>query len=749
MATALAALIGKWYTCGTKKITIKTLVVKGMSCMTLNAERTPITPSISAPGNERDVAHFFNRELSWLEFNRRVLEEAMDARHPLLERVKFLAIFSSNLDEFFMIRVAGLKQQVDAGVVEPSADRLTPQEQLAAIRRVILELRETQRRLWEEDLHPKLTDQGVHIINYDQMTVEQQQWCHDYFEREIFPVLTPLAFDPSHPFPHISNLSLNLAVVITDPDEGELFARVKVPAVLPRLVPLGVSGGLCDGPAHVAPERRVCFTWLEQIIEANMDMLFPGMSVTESYVFRVTRNADMEIEEEEADDLLQTIEQGVRQRRFGAVVRLSVEDRMPQRVRDLLIYNLKLAPDDLYSTSGSLGLTNLIALMKIDRPDLKDPPFYPAIPTILRHGLHTSDIFTVIRQQDVLLHHPYDSFQPVVELIETAAEDPNVLAIKQTLYRVGSNSPIVRALMHAREQDKQVTVLVELKARFDEENNITWARQLESAGVHVVYGLLGLKTHAKIALVVRREYDGIRRYVHLGTGNYNSSTSRVYTDLALFTARPEVGADASDLFNFLTGYSRRRSYRSLLVAPISLRDRLVHLIEREMTHARQGRRGHLIFKMNALVDPRMTELLYKASQAGVKIDLIVRGICCLRPGVPGLSETIQVRSIVGRFLEHSRIYYFANNDQPEVYMGSADLMQRNLDRRVETVFPLVDPTMIAYVRDELLMTQLNDNVRARILQPDGAYVRAVPSDGEPPIDSQAAFAAGRESPFPY
>jgi polyphosphate kinase len=688
-------------------------------------------------------AALINRELSWIEFNRRVLEEAEDRRHPLLERVKFLSIFSTNLDEFFMIRVAALKQQVAAGVRGASPDGMTPAEQLAAIRRAVVPLLARQRDIWLDDIQPRLVEQGIHLLEYDALDAEQRASLNAYFEREVFPVLTPLAFDPSHPFPHISNLSLNLAVVIKDPEEGELFARVKVPAVLPRLVP--IQAGPNHSPEDIALERRHCFVWLEQVIAANMAALFPGEQIIETYTFRITRNADVEIQEEEAADLLRTIEQGVRKRRFGAVVRLMVQDDMPQRVRDLLLSNLKLSAGDLYEGRGPLGLADLMALMKLDRPDLKDPPFYPAPPPALRNARSGPEIFAALRQQDILLHHPFDSFQPLVELIEAAAEDPDVLAIKQTLYRVGSNSPIVKALMHARDQDKQVTVLVELKARFDEENNIIWARQLERAGVHVVYGLVGLKTHAKIALVVRREQDGLRRYVHLGTGNYNATTARIYTDLGLLTSRDDIGADASDLFNRLTGYSRQQSYRKLLVAPVTLRDSLTALIEREIAHAEAGRGGHLIIKCNAVVDPRMTRLLYRASQAGVRCDMSVRGVCCLRPGVPGLSENIRVSSVVGRFLEHSRVYYFANGGDPQVFLGSADLMTRNLDRRIETLFPLEDQALIAQVYG-LLQVYLSDNTRARILQPDGTYVRAVPAEGEEPLDSQAFFAAGHELP---
>ncbi|ABU59589.1 polyphosphate kinase 1 [Roseiflexus castenholzii] len=693
--------------------------------------------------NLATASPYFNRELSWLEFNRRVLEEAMDERHPLLERVKFLSIFSTNLDEFFMIRVAGLKQQVAAGVVSRSLDGMTPAEQLAAIRRAVIPLVEQHRACWLDDVRPKLCQQGIHVLDYHELTPEQRAKCAEYFEREVFPVLTPLAIDPAHPFPHISNLSLNLAVVINDPEEGELFARVKVPAVLPRFVP--IEGGHCDTPDDVPPERRHCFTWLEQVITANVSSLFPGEEIVECYLFRITRNADMEIEEEEADDLLRVIEEGVRQRRFGAVVRLQVQYDMPERVRNLLLNHLKLTPDDVYEMRGPLGLSDLVQLMKIDRPDLKDPPFYPILPAPLQHARSTEELFAAIRQHDILLHHPFHSFQPLVALIQAAAEDPNVLAIKQTLYRVGSNSPIVKALMHAREQDKQVTVLVELKARFDEENNIIWAKQLERAGVHVVYGLVGLKTHAKLALIVRREHDGLRRYVHLGTGNYNATTARIYTDLGLLTARTDIAADVSELFNHLTGFSRQRRYRKLLVAPVSMRECLAELIEREIAHAQAGRPAHLIFKCNSIVDKKMIDLLYRASQAGVTIELIVRGICCLRPGVPGLSERITVRSIVGRFLEHSRIYYFGNNGNPDIYLGSADLMERNLDRRVETLFPVESPGLKEEIR-HLLDVYMRDTSRARLLMPDGSYARARPRDGEEPFDSQAFLSRDNMTP---
>jgi polyphosphate kinase len=672
-----------------------------------------------------DPSLYLNRELSVLAFQRRVLEEALDPSLPLLERVKFLAIFSSNLDEFFMIRVSGIKQQIAANVFERSLDGLTPQEQLQAVRREVVPLMEQQRTCFGQDLLPKLHDAGIYIVDHNHLSIHQQAWLKNFFDNEIFPVLTPLAFDPGHPFPHISNLSLNLAVVIHDQDNDEQFARLKVPASLPRLVSV---------PSE--QPNTVCYTWLEQIISANINTLFPGMQVVESYTFRVIRNADMEIEEDEAADLLQTIEQGVRQRRFGSVVKLSIQSTIPVRILELLLENLDVDRDDVYQLSGPLDLSSLLTLTRVSRQDLKEPPFMPSVPAVLRTG---EDIFNIIQRRDVLLHHPYDSFSPVVDFLEAAARDPHVLAIKQTLYRVGSNSPIVHALLKAREKGKQVAVLVELKARFDEENNIEWARALEREGVHVVYGLMGLKTHCKVALVVRKERDGLSRYMHLGTGNYNAITAQFYTDIGLLTCRPDFGADASDLFNFLTGYSRQNDFSKLLVAPISLRRQLMAMIEREIEHQQEGRGGRLIFKMNALVDPQIIRLLYRASQAGVEINLMVRGMCCLRPGVPGFSETIEVRSIVGRFLEHSRMYYARNGGDDRLYIGSADLMQRNLDRRVEVLFPIEDPVMLSYIRDDVLGTTWRDTAQARMLLPNGMYCCALPAADEPLFDSQLDF----------
>jgi polyphosphate kinase len=692
-------------------------------------EAVSVVATLELPADRS--TRYLNREQSWIEFNRRVLDEALDLQNPLLERLKFLAIFASNLDEFFMIRVSGVKQQISAGVQKTSPDGLTPTEQLAAIRQALLPLLEVERALLLDDLLPALAAQGIHLRSYESLNGPQREWCTNYFHRQIFPVLTPLAYDTSRPFPHISNLSLNLAVVIQDREQGELFARVKVPELLPRLVALPTE--LCDGPTEMVSGRQRCFVWLEQVIAAHVHTLFPGIDVMSVYPFRVTRNADIEIEEDEADDLLSSIEDGVRQRRFGEVMRLSVDAEMPEQISSILINNLKIQPVDMYRVRGPLGLADLMALTSLDRPDLKDKPNVPSLPAVIRNQ---PNLFEAIRQGDILLHHPYQSFTPVIDFIQQAAADPNVLAIKQTLYRVGKNSPIVQALIHARELGKQVTALVELKARFDEENNISWARAMERTGVHVVYGLLGLKVHAKLAMVVRQESDGIRTYVHLGTGNYNAGTARIYTDLGMFTCRPDIAADVVELFNVLTGYSKQRSYRKLLVAPTSLRSRIVELIQREIKHQTQHQDGRIILKMNGLVDPQMIDELYKASQAGVQIDLIIRGMCCLRPGIPGMSENIKVRSIVGPQLEHHRIFYFHNHGRPEIYLGSADLMERNLDRRIEALFPLEDPNLRRYVHDTLLESYLRDNYRAYILNPDGTYVRQRPTADEPRYDSQ-------------
>jgi len=660
-----------------------------------------------------DPSLFISRELSLLEFQRRVLAEAADPANKLLERIKFLSIFSSNIDEFFMVRVAGIMQQVEQNVIELSPDGKTPQEQLTAIGDAVRPLVADAYRLYREQLQPALSGQGIHIIDYSDLNDEQTAAADDYFHRLIFPVLTPLASDTGRPFPHISNLSLSLAVLIDDGEER--FARVKVPDTLSQLVEV----------PSIKKRRGACintFVWLEQIISANLQYLFPDLRIIDSHPFHVTRDADVAIQEIESDDLLETIEEAVSSRRFRDVVRLQVESRTPDRVIDILTSNLEIGREEVYPVKGILDLGRLRQLLSIERPDLKDKPFVPYVPPALSPKAE-EDLYSVIRREDVLLHHPYESFQPVVEFFRRAAKDPNVLAIKTTLYRTGTNSPIVEALLEAAENGKQVAVLVELKARFDEESNIEWARKLESEGVHVVYGLVGLKVHSKVALVVRREGNEIRRYVHLATGNYNASTARLYTDLGLFTADEQIGADVTDLFNYLTGYSRKQDFRKLLVAPATLRPRFVDLIRREIEHQATGRGGHLIFKMNAIEDTPMIRLLYEASQAGVKVDLIVRGLSSLRPGIADISENIRVISIVGRFLEHSRIYYFANGGDEEIYLSSADFMPRNLTRRVELAFPIRNKNLLTRLKEEILETYLSDTAKSWYQLPDGTYIR--------------------------
>jgi polyphosphate kinase len=696
--------------------------------------------------NLHDPEFYINRELSQLEFQCRVFEEAQDESNPLLERVKFLAIVGSNLDEFFMVRVGGLKLQVDAGIVDFSIDGLTPAEQLAAIRKKAGALLSEADQYWSEVLKPALNENGIHILQFDELTEKQLESVQSYFDEVVFPVLTPLAFDPGHPFPHISNLSLNLAVLIRDTLGQEHFARLKVPSSLPRLVPIKRSSGSVRKDGTV-PHHHY-FVWIEQLILASLDQLFPGMEVVEAYPFRVTRNADFVIQELEADDLLETMEESVRERRFGSVIRLSITKELPERILEILVQNLKVDPNDIYTLSNPLGFSSLFALYGIDRYDLKfEPHFPPVVPSLSLDGdSSSSSLFSAIRRGDTLLHHPYDSFSPVIEFLRTAAKDPKVLAIKQTLYRVGRNSPVVSALLEARrDHGKQVAALVELKARFDEESNIGWAKMMESEGVHVVYGLLGLKTHSKIALVIRNEGDHIRRYVHLGTGNYNAVTAHLYEDLGMFTMDEDIGADATDLFNYLTGYSAKNEYRKLWVAPVNLRQKFEERIQREIDHAQAGKPARLIFKMNSLADAPMIRWLFQASQAGVQVDLIVRGICCLKPGLEGVSENIRVISILGRYLEHSRIYYFQNDGNEEIYLGSADLMPRNLNRRVEVIFPVEDPAIIRNIRDGILETYLTDNLKARIMQADGSYLRVSPENGEKLLDTQKYFLKLRSS----
>jgi polyphosphate kinase len=704
-------------------------------------------PKKNAPSiNLNDPQYYINRELSWLEFNNRVLYEACDPRTPLLERLKFLAIFSSNLDEFFMVRVAGLKQQVEATVNLLTTDGRTPQKQLDDIRLHLHPQLKKQNTEFQEVLQPLLRQQGICILDYIELNQQQRNYLDNYFQEQIFPVLTPLAVDPSHPFPHISNLSLNLAVVVKNPDtEEEFFARVKVPQVLPRFLPLP--------PELRTEDNGKTANWsgipLEQAIAHNLESLFPGMSIQEYHPFRITRDADLELEEDEAEDLLLAIEQELRKRRMGGTpVRLEIRSQTPESIRSRLLQDLGLTENDIYEVDGLLGLRDLMYFLLLPLPDLKDPPRQSVVPSRLQRLKEPcinpdvpepedgKDFFSVIREKDLLVHHPYQSFSgTVVRFITSAAHDPNVLAMKMTLYRTSGDSPIVNALIAAAENGKQVSVLVELKARFDEENNFYWARRLERVGVHVVYGLVGLKTHSKIVLVVRREKDKMRRYVHIGTGNYNPKTARLYTDLGLFSCREELGADLTDVFNFLTGYSRQKSYREIIVAPVNMRDRFLELIKREIENVQNGFSGRIVAKMNALVDPQIISALYEASRAGVQIDLIIRGICCLRPGLLNLSHNIRVISIIGRFLEHSRIYYFYNNNQEEIYIGSADWMRRNLDRRVEVITPIKDQE-IAKDLQEILGIMLADNRHAWELQPDGNYIQRCPGDNCPEANSQ-------------
>ncbi|NDJ16228.1 polyphosphate kinase 1 [Myxacorys almedinensis] len=698
--------------------------------------------------NLSDPQYYFNRELSWLEFNNRVLHEAFDPRTPLLERLKFLGIFGSNLDEYFMVRVAALKEQVDAQVTKLTPDGRTPQEQLDLIGERLHPLVQKQHHHFDQALRPQLAAQGIFLLNYIDLSQEQRTYLQTYFHEQVFPVLTPLAIDPSHPFPYISNLSLNLAVVIKDGVTGEeLFARVKVPKMLPRFIALPIETQTT--PTSLSKSRATVWAGVpvEQVIAHNLEPLFPGMNIQEYHPFRITRNADLEVEEDEADDLMLAIEQELRKRRFGgSVVRMEINSSMPAPIREMLMRELGIDPTDIYDVEGILCLRDLMSFLELPLPDLKDPPWTAIKPARLRRvneidvekaSFENDDnFFGAIRKQDLLVHHPYDSFSRSVQrFIEEAAHDPNVLAIKMTLYRTSGDSPIVQALITAAENGKQVAALVELKARFDEENNINWAKKLESAGVHVVYGLVGLKTHTKLTLVVRREDGHIRRYVHVGTGNYNPKTARLYTDLGLFSCREDLGADTTDLFNFLTGYSRQKIYRKLLVAPVNLRDRMLEFIQREVEHQRNGRQGRIVAKMNALVDPQIIAALYEASQAGVQIDLIVRGICCLRPGIKDVSETIRVVSIVGRFLEHSRVFYFHNDGQSDVFIGSADWMPRNLDRRVEAVVPVEEPSL-AQDLQEILGILLADNRQAWDLQSDGRYIQRCPEADQPEQSAQ-------------
>jgi len=675
--------------------------------------------------------HYLNRELSWLEFNGRVLEEAADPSNPWLERLKFLAIFSSNLDEFFEIRVAGLQQQVYAGV-EPQdygADGMAPAEQLAAIDRRTHELVAEQYRILNDEVLPGLATGGVQRVRLEDLTDAERRHVDTLFRASIAPVLTPLAIDPGHPFPHVHNKSLNIALVVERKNGGQKrrhFAVVQVPAVLDRVVIVSTHG-----------EGRVRFVLLEDIIARHLGELFGGLRVVSHTVFRVTRNTDLTIEEEDAEDLLEMIEESLRQRRRSDPVRLEISSDADETFVGMLTEAHDLEARDVYRVPGPVDVTALMALHRLDGfPALKDEPLVPRVAPPFAQG---RDVFDVIRAQDVLVHLPYESFGCVVDFIERAADDPQVLAIKQTLYRTSGASPIISALARAAQNGKQVTALVELKARRDEQNNITWARMLERAGVHVVYGIVGLKTHCKAALVVRREGDGIRRYVHLSTGNYNPTTARVYTDLGLFTANPDMGEDTSALFNLLTGNAEGYRWKKLVVAPVGMREQVIGLIEREERNAREGRAARIIVKMNALVEPSVIDALYRASQAGVAIDLVVRGICCLRPGLPGVSETIRVTSIVDKYLEHSRIFYFENGGNPEVFLASADWMPRNFWRRIETLFPIEEASLQARIVGDIIQPILSDTVKVRELSSDGTYRRRTPGEGETPLRSQIAL----------
>lgn len=680
----------------------------------------------------RSLDYFFNRDLSLIEFFRRVLEEATDTSQPLLERLKFASIFSSNLDEFFMVRVSGIKERLDTpGYMSPSG--MTAPEQLAAIRERLPEIIDAQMKVLREDILPQLMREGIRVVPFAELREEEREGLTAWFERRVYPVLTPQAVDPSHPFPTISGGCLNLGLMVR-PDvskriaktlfstSDEFFVRIKIPPSVPRLIPVS--------------EGSTSFVLAEDLIAANIGRLIPAASPASCFAFRVTRDADIELREREAEDLLEMMEQNLRARRLGEVVRLEVDSRMPAAMTGYLQESLELSEDDIYKIDGPLDVAGLMLLYKIDRPDLKDAKLRTYRPHVLEQG---TSLFEVIGRQDVLVHHPYMPHAIVTDFLTEAVEDPDVLAIKMCLYRTGADSPVPPLLIEAAERGKQVTVLIEIKARFDEENNIEWAKRFEAAGVHVIYGVLGLKTHCKTTLIIRREGEVLRHYVHLATGNYNPETSAVYTDLGLLTSDEQTGEDASELFNFLTAYTQPEGFKTLLVAPLNLRARMIEMIERETAHALDGRPARIIAKCNRLADPEVIRALYEASNAGVKIDLIVRGVCMLRPGIEGLSENIEVRSIVGRLLEHSRIYYFANGGEDEIYMGSADWMPRNLNRRVEVVSPVTDPHIKHYLQYDLLPAYLRDNVKARLLTPEGRYVPVGRDEDTPDFDSQMYF----------
>ncbi|HXD33178.1 MAG TPA: polyphosphate kinase 1 [Pyrinomonadaceae bacterium] len=671
-----------------------------------------------------------NRELSLLEFHRRVLDEARDESNPLLERLKFLGIFASNIEEFFMVRVSALKEEIEEKVTELSPDGLTPEQQLARIRERLLPMLAAQSECLAEELLPQLKANGIEVATYESLPPLERHVLDGYFADKVFPVLTPLAVDPSHPFPYISPSSLNIGLMVATPkdphrkhsQEETRFVRIKVPSAVPRLIPIGGA--------------KTKFVFAEDLIKTHVHSLFPGATPGECHMFSVTRDADLDIREEEADDLLRAMQRELRQRRFGAPVRLEVSASMPSEMIEYLIESLNLSEEDVYRIEGPLMTQGLAALYEVERPDLKDAPFEPRTPEPLAKS---DSIFDAILERDILLHHPFDSYSSVTDFVAASVKDPDVVAIKICLYRTGPDSPIPPALIEAAEKGKQVTALIELKARFDEAHNIEWARKLDRAGVHVVYGLIGLKTHGKLTLVVRREGDSLKRYVHIASGNYNPTTSCTYTDVGLLTANEAIGADASKFFNYLTGCSPETEYNKLLIAPVNMREKVMALIDREIEHQRAGRPARIIAKINRLADNEVIRKLYEASQAGLRIDLIVRGVCMLRPGVPGLSETITVRNIVGRFLEHSRIFYFANGGEEEVFLGSADWMHRNLSNRIEVLTPVEDAALASHLKEVVLSAYLRDNVKSRKLSPNGAYEPFEVKPGEERFDVQKYF----------
>jgi polyphosphate kinase len=710
------------------------------------ASADPVNPSEPLVALTPEL--YLNRELSWLQFNRRVLEEVSEESNPLLERVKFAAIFSSNIDEFFMIRVAGVKRKVTAGISDIAVDGRTPHQQLKEIHKVSQKLFSEQARLVTEELVPALAKSGITILPYTKLSRSEKVALAEVFEREMFPVLTPQAVDRGRRFPHVSNDSLNLIVVLRSGGNAR-FARVKIPALLPRLVPVpssgtGTTGTVLANPDAWGGKEQLRFVWIEEVIAAHLDTLFPGSKVVASYPFHLLRDSDVEPDEDDDDQasMLEMMRETLAQRPFGTVVRLDIDTSMPAAVRDWLLNQVHGSKSDLYVVDGPLCLDNLFLLAGIDRPDLKDPPLTqsPLIPGETSLAADPEAFFAMIRERDVLMHLPYQSFGAVADFVRAASIDPHVIAIKQTLYRLGKDSPLIPALTSARDDDTQVAVLVELKARFDEENNISWAETLEKAGVHVAYGLAGLKTHCKLTLVVRREPDGLRRYVHVSTGNYNANTAKVYEDIGIFTAREDIASDVSQLFNVLTGFAPRVDYSTIWTAPHEMRQKMIDAILEETRIHRKHGNGHLILKMNSLVDRETIRALYTASQAGVKIELIVRGICCLRPGVKGVSESIRVVSVVGRFLEHSRIFYFHHNGEPRVYIGSADVMERNFDRRVEVITPVCSVELRRHLREVVLDSYLKDTVNARELRPDGSYVMVKSAKGEKPFDVHRFFA---------